>query len=241
MDDKLPDLKPKVVLGIVAHPDDLDFSSSGSFAKWGADGAETHYLIVTNGSKGSDDPAMTSDQLIKIRRDEQRAAAKILGVKSVTFFDYEDGELEVTKELKKDIAREIRRVKPDTVVTLDPTFVYAPGTGIINHSDHRAAGQAAIDAVYPLARDRLTYPELIEEGFEPHKVKHLLLTSFTGGNFFVDISDSFDKKVAALKEHKSQISDFSGVENRMRHFAHESGKKFGCELAESFNRVDMFI
>lgn len=241
MDNNASDLKPKVVLGVAAHPDDLDFGCSGLVAKWASEGAEIHYLIVTNGSKGSDDEHMTSDQLIKLRRTEQKDAAKVLGVKTVVFFDYDDGELEVTKQLKKDIVRQIRKFKPDTVITLDPTFVYSVKMGFINHTDHRAVGQATLDAIYPLARDRLTFPELLEEGYEPHKVKHVLLMSFVEGNYLADITNHLDTKILALKAHKSQVGDFKQVESRIKEFAKLLGEQNGCEYAEGFNRIDMFI
>lgn len=236
----LPDLKPKIVLAVGAHPDDLDVTCSGTIAKWAAEGAECHFLVVTNGNKGSDDINITSAELIKIRHGEQRKAAKIIGVKEVTFFDYEDGELEVTQQLKKDISRHIRKVCPDVVISMDPTFVYRLG-GFINHTDHRAAGQATMDAVYPLARDRLTYPDLLEEGYEPHKVPHLLLTTFGDGNYFVDISDTMNKKLAALAAHASQFGDIDVNDNRIAKFGSEIGKKIGVKYAESFNRIDMFI
>ena len=238
MERELPAFEPKIVLCIAAHPDDLEFGASGSVAKWIHDGAEVHYLVCTDGSKGSDDPNLSSAELIALRRDEQRAAAKILGVSSVTFFDYEDGVTEANNELKRDIARVIRRIKPDTAVFQDPTFIYSASFGMINHNDHRKVGEAAMDAVYPLARDHLSFPELIAEGFEPHKVKEVLMMSFEGANFFVDITDTFETKLKALAAHDSQV-DIEQARGWLEQASKANGRKGGYELAEGFVRLSM--
>ena len=169
--DRVAPLRPKVVLGIAAHPDDLDFGAAGTMARFVADGAEVHYLIITDGSKGSEDAAITPAELTKIRETEQHAAVKVIGGKSVTFLGYPDGELELTMQLKRDVVKVIRSVKPDVVVTMDPSMLYSADRGFINHPDHRAAGQAALDAVFPLARDHMAFPELFAEGYVPHKTK----------------------------------------------------------------------
>ncbi len=233
------ELKPKVVLGVAAHPDDLDFSSSATMAKFAADGAKVYYLLLTDGSKGSDDRSVTSEELVEIRHNEQRAALKAIGGQEVTFLDYPDAYLEVTMELKKQIAAEIRKRKPDVVVTMDPTLVYSIERGFINHSDHRAAGQATIDAVFPIARDHLTFPELYESGLEPHKVKTLLLTNFDNPTYFVDVSQTMDKKFAALREHASQIKDMGMVEDRFSAMAKKIGERAGYTYAEGFIRLDL--
>lgn len=230
---------PKIVLGIAAHPDDLDFGASGTMAKFAKDGAKVHYLILTDGSKGSEDPNVTSAELTKIREEEQRNAVKAIGGESVTFLGYPDGELEVTMKLKRDIVRVIRTIKPDMVITMDPTVVYSEEYGFINHPDHRAAGQAALDAVFPLARDHLTFPELFAQGFLPHKTLTVLLTNFNKANYFVDITDTFSNKIAALTAHASQIGDMKQVEGWMRLRAERDGKASGVELAESFIRIDI--
>ncbi len=181
-------LKPKSVLCVAAHPDDLEFGVAGSVAKWTSQGANVYYLILTNGNKGSDDRSLTSDQLRDTRRKEQRAAAKILGVKEVYFCNYEDGLLEPTASVKRDVVRIIRKTKPDTLYCMDPTMVYALNGFGINHSDHRAVGQAALDAVYPLARDYLSFPELAkDEKLEPHKVATVLMANFDKQNFHINI------------------------------------------------------
>ena len=232
------DLKPKIVLGIAAHPDDLDVGAGGTMAHFAQQGAEVHYLILTDGSKGSDDPAMTSADLIHIRQAEQQQALDIIGGKSITFLHYPDGELEVTMKLKKEIVRTIRTLKPDVIITMDPTVIYSLTKGIINHPDHRAAGQATLDAVFPLARDRLTFPELHAAGYEPHKTTTILLVNFDTSNFVVDITDTFNKKMLALKAHISQFGDLDSS-TWAWDMAKEQGHKAGYDLAEAFIRIDI--
>lgn len=238
MNESFPPLHPRIVLGIAAHPDDLDVGAGGTLASFAAEGAEVHYLILTDGSKGSDDPAITPAQLAEIRQVEQQAGLEAIGGKSVTFLDYPDGELEITMELKKEIVQTIRTIKPDVVITMDPTVVYSASNGIINHPDHRAAGQATLDAVFPLARDRLAFPELAEAGYEPHKTPTLLLVNFNTSNFVVDITDHFETKVAALRAHPSQFGDFAII-SWLRSVAEVQGKAAGYTLAESFVRIDI--
>ena len=222
---KFNELTPKKVLGVAAHPDDLDFGASGSMAKWAKSGAEVYYLILTDGSKGSDDINITPEALVEIRQNEQRTAAQAIGAKDVIFFNYPDAYLEVTLELKKDITRIIRKLKPDVVITMDPNLIYDSTRGFINHSDHRAAGQATLDAVFPMARDRLTFPDLLEDGYEPHKVPTLLLVNFTHGNYFEDITDTIDAKMSALAAHDSQMDDVPGTQNRLKQMAKDNGEK----------------
>lgn len=226
-----------VILGVAAHPDDLEFSASGTFARWAKDGSECYYLICTDGSKGSDDPEMTEAKLIALRKAEQKQAAKILGVKEVFFLDHKDTELVADLTLKKEIVRFIRKLKPDIVVTTNPAFIYSRERGFINHTDHRACGQATIDAVFPLARDRLTFPELEKEGLTPHKVKTLYLTSFDDPTNTLDITDTFDLKIKALKTHKSQIKE-SDLE-RFTKGSNLLGKKSGFEHGEGFIILDL--
>lgn len=231
-------LTPKNVLGIVAHPDDLDVGAGGTMAAFARQGADVHYLILTDGGKGSDDLTLTSKQLTDIRRQEQRDALKILGGKNANFLDYPDGELEVSIGLKKDIVKAIRTIKPDVVITLDPSLIYSTTFNIINHPDHRAAGQAVLDSVFPLARDHLTFPELLDEGYQPHKTPTILLINFDTGNFSVDITQTFDLKTKALKAHASQFGDLEGS-TWLRDMAKRHGVKAGHELAESFVRIDI--
>ncbi len=231
-------LAPKVILGIAAHPDDLDVGAGGTLARYAAEGAEVHYLILTDGGKGSDDLSMTSAKLTEIRHAEQQAGLEAIGGKSITFLDYPDGELEVTMELKREIVKVIRTVKPDVVITMDPTVIYSAENGIINHPDHRAAGQATLDAVFPLARDWLAFPELHEAGYQPHKTPTVLMVNFNTSNFAVDISNSFETKVKALRCHPSQFGDFE-ILNWLQNIAEVQGQKAGFTLAESFVRIDI--
>jgi len=232
-------LKPKVVLGVAAHPDDLEFVAAGSIAKFIAEGAKGYYFILTNANKGTTDRSLTPDRLRDMRRAEQRAAAKRLGVTDVFFGDYEDGALECAQAVKRDIARIIRTVRPDVVITMDPTMVYDIERGFINHPDHRAAGQATLDAVYPLARDHLSFPELLAEGLEPHKVKTVLLTHFGQENAFVDITPYIETKLTALGEHASQLPDPEATLAMVRQWATRLGAKVGAPYAEGFVRLEV--
>lgn len=232
---------PKKVLAIAAHPDDVDFGFAGSIAKWSQAGTDVYYLIVTDGSKGSDNRHITTNKLIRIRENEQRAAAKLLGAQEVFFLGYPDSELLMTIELKKQITRYIRQLKPDTVLTSDPTMIYSGtrGYGFINHSDHRITAQAALDAVFPLARDHLTFPDLLSEGLEPHKVSTVLMVNFEKQNFAVDISSTLNKKIEALALHVSQMPDINGTKKMVKSWAEFNGKQFGYKYAEAFMRLNI--
>jgi LmbE family N-acetylglucosaminyl deacetylase len=199
---------------IMAHPDDPEFFSGGLIAQWCAAGAELIYLILTNGNKGSDDPTMTPEKLVAVRREEQQAAANILGVKQVIFFDEPDGELQSTLNLRQRVVAEIRRFKPDTIITLDPTRYFYQGMSI-NHADHRAAGEVAIDAVFPAARNRMYHPELLDDGLEPHAVKEVYLAGTVQPNRWVDITDVLETKLKAIRCHTSQISNMEAVTKRV--------------------------
>lgn len=229
-------MKNKVVLGVAAHPDDLDFGVSGTIAKWAKQGAACYYLICTNGCKGSSDPAMTGEKLIKIRQQEQLKAGKILGLKDVFFLKHNDTELVADLILKEEITYYIRKLKPEIVISMDPAFVYSP-LGFINHTDHRAAGQATLDAVFPLARDRLTFPEHEKQGLMPHRVKTLYLVSFEHPTEIIDISDTINLKLKALATHKSQIG--KEVIVRIKERAKQLGKKQGYNFAEGFIKLDL--
>jgi len=233
-------MEGKVILGIGAHPDDLDFTAAGTVAKWVKEGATAYYLVATDGSRGSDDPNMTSSKLVKIRETEQKEAAKILGVKEVFFLNYIDTELEIKKDLKEKIVRYIRKLKPDIVITLSPDLFFKPGDfsdGYVNHTDHRAIAVAVMDCVFPLARDRLTYPEHEKEGLLPHKTKELLFMNLTNPEYIVDITDTFDKKLEALGAHKSQFKNYEGLKKRQTIRAEKFGKLRGYKYAENFTRI----
>lgn len=230
-------MKNKIVLGVAAHPDDLDFGASGTIAKWAKEGSQCYYLILTNGCKGTHDPKMTEEKLIKIRRQEQINAGKILGVKDIFFLKHTDTELVNDLVLKKEITFYIRKLKPEIVITLDPTFIYS-SSGFINHTDHRMAGQAAIDAVFPMARDRLIFPEHEQQGLMPHMVKSVYLVSFDKPNKIIDISDTIDLKLKALGEHKSQVDNEAMT--RIKKWSGDLGKKAGYDFAEGFIELNLW-
>lgn len=236
-----PALQPRVVLGIAAHPDDLDFTAGGAVAAFARQGATVYYLVLTDGSQGSDDRTMTPGRLRDLRREEQRQAGKILGVQDIFFLDYPDGALEVTQELKRDIVKVIRQLKPELIISLDPTLVYSSASGLINHPDHRAAGQAVLDAVYPLARDHMAFPQLLHAGLEPHKTPHLLLARFEAAqtNFGLDITDTMEQKLQALAAHASQFPEKEAVSAQLRQLAAEAGEQYGGRYAEAFVRLDI--
>jgi LmbE family N-acetylglucosaminyl deacetylase len=235
------ELKPKVVLGVAAHPDDLDVMAAASMAKWASDGADVYYLILTDGGAGSEARTTTPEKLRDIRREEQRNAGKVLGLKDVFFCEHHDGKLENTLDVKRDVVRAIRKVKPDVVVAFDPSALYSAKLGLINHPDHRAAGQAALDAVFPLARDHMSFPELLrDEGLEPHKTNTVLLMNFNEGNYAVDISDTLEQKWSALAEHVSQVpANLDEAKVYLTERAASAGEKYGFKHAETFVRIDI--
>ncbi len=206
----------KRVMGIFAHPDDPEFFSGGTFARWASEGAEIIFVLATSGDKGSSDPEMTSEKLVQIREVEEKNAATALGVKEVIFLRYADGELQPTLGLRRDLSRLIRLKQPDVVVTCDPT-VFWSGTASINHPDHRAIGTATLEAVYPTARDRLNFIELErDEGLTVHKVRQLYISGTQSPTTKVDITAHLETKIKALREHKSQIPDMEAMAERMR-------------------------
>lgn len=199
----------KRVLVITAHPDDAEFTCGGTLAKWAAAGHEIRYVLCTSGDKGTKNPKLQPDQLALIREQEQEEAAKELGAASCTFLRYKDGELEVTLAFRAELARVLRQMKPDIVLTHDPWIHYQI------HPDHRAAGQAVVEAIAS-ARDQLYFPEQLAEGLEAHRVKELYLFMPQEPNFWVDIRDTFDQKMAALSRHQSQVGNWPPEELRKR-------------------------
>ena len=222
------------VMGIFAHPDDPEFFCGGTFAKWAAEGKHITFVLATSGDKGSGDFNMASDQLVAIREEEERAAAARLGVKELIFLHYPDGELKVSLNLRRQLTRMIRLKKPDTVVTNDPTARWN-GTRYINHPDHRAIGDAALDAVFPTARDHLSFLELYRwEGLEPHKVKHVFLSGTRTPDIKIDVTDYLETKITALYEHKSQIADMAAMAARQRDNVDPEFESDGKRYTESF-------
>jgi LmbE family N-acetylglucosaminyl deacetylase len=229
---------PSRVLVIVAHPDDPEFPAAGTIACWASQGVKVPDAIVTDGSKGSSEPGMTGAQLIAMRQDEQRAAAAVLGVEDVVFLGYEDGRVVNNTDLKRDCVRLLRQYRPDVLITHDPTARIINNQRI-NHPDHLAVGDAVLNAVYPLARDRLNFPEHEAEALEPYKVLDIFLTGTNEPNLTVDITSTLDKKIAALLEHKSQIGEPEKLEERMRDFAARNAEGTSFHFAERFRRVQL--
>jgi LmbE family N-acetylglucosaminyl deacetylase len=221
-------------LVVAAHPDDPEFLAGGTVARLAREGREIGYVIVTNGGKGSGDRSVTSEQLIPIRTDEQRRAARVLGVRSVEFLGYEDGELEDTRNLRRDISREIRRWRPELVITLNPYRTYNNFPGW--HRDHRVTARATLDCVYPLARDHLSFPELLPD-YEPHAVREVYLIQWEQPSLVVDVTDTMDLKFEASRCHASQIGDVAAFEARMRQRAATLGKEKGYAYAEGFDHI----
>jgi LmbE family N-acetylglucosaminyl deacetylase len=221
---------------IYAHPDDIEFSCGATAALWAKHGCENIYVVITDGNVGSHEEDMTTDKLIETRRNEQRAAAEVAGAKECIFLGYHDGLLEPTLELRKTLVRLIRTYKPNVVVCGDPTQFF-PNEFRINHPDHRAAATAAIDATFPAAEMNLLYPDLEAEGLKGHKVNYVYVTgSRQEPNYYVDISETIEVKIEALRQHVSQLSDWDPNE-RMKDWGAEIGKKVGFKYADRFLRI----
>ncbi len=235
------EFRDKKIVLVGAHPDDNDFGAGATVAKATRQGAEVEYLIATTGQRGSSDETMTAEKLSTIRKKEQEAAAEVLGVRAVHFLEYVDGELVPDLRLKKQIVTCLRKFRPDFVFTMDPSFFYYKNAGFVNHSDHRAIGEATLDACYPLARDLLSFPEDIKAGLKPHKVKEIFLHSFVpeNANFYVDVTATFDTKIKALSLHKSQVGDMQKVAQRIGERAEAAGRLGGCRYAEAFVRLHL--
>jgi LmbE family N-acetylglucosaminyl deacetylase len=232
---KLPPLGhdgPKTLMAIMAHPDDIDFGSSGSIAKWCSEGWTVYYVLATSGDKGTHEPDFTPQELAATREKEQRDAARVLGVKEVFFLGYPDGFLEPTHELREQLVRLFRVYKPHVVLTWDgfrPSF---------NHNDHRNIGIAVRDALFPAVRDRLYFPEHAQEGLDEVRVNEILLVGSPDPNYFVDISDFIEKKADAILAHRSQVQSHDRDEliKQMRSRGRRPG---GRGLVESFKRIHM--
>jgi LmbE family N-acetylglucosaminyl deacetylase len=228
--------KPAQVLVVAPHPDDAEFGVAGTVARWTREGKDVVYVVCTSGDKGTSDVNMKPEELAKIREQEQQAAAKVLGVREVVFLRHPDQGLEDTSEFRKEIVRLIRKYKPEMVATADPYRKY------MWHRDHRITGQVVLDAIFPYARDYHAYPDLIQEGFLPHKVREVLLWGTEDPNYRSNITDTFDTKLAALSCHKSQVGDnpTHGLAERLRERARMMARGENYELAEAFHRVEIF-
>jgi LmbE family N-acetylglucosaminyl deacetylase len=223
------------ILVVAAHPDDVDFGMAGTVATWTEAGLEVVYCIVTNGDAGGHDPSVSRADMAVLRQAEQVAAAKCVGVSDVRFLGYPDGRLEPSLGLRRDIARVIRQVRPDRVACQSPerNYLRLP----TSHPDHRAAGSAALDAVYPDARNQFAFPELADQGLDPWIVPQVWISGGPQPNHFVDITGTFDRKVAALRAHESQTGHMTNLEEMLRGWLSRSAAMGGLadgRLAEAF-------
>lgn len=230
---------PACILVVTAHPDDVDFGVAGSVARWTDAGAHVTYCIVTDGDAGGFDEAVPRSEIPAIRRAEQTAAAAAVGVKDLVFLGYPDGRVQPTLELRRDIARVIRQVRPERVVAQSPERNW--DRIFASHPDHMAVGEATVSAVYPDARNPFAFPELAEEGLEAHTVPEVWLAGVPSADTFVDVTDTFDRKIEALRAHVSQETDREGrLEAWMREWLASVAAGAGMEegrLAEGFRRV----
>ncbi len=228
---------PESALVIVAHPDDIEFSCAGTIARWVQNGARIVYILCTSGEVGIAENGMTKDRATEIREAEQRAAAEVIGVNEIVFLREPDGMLQPTLELRKKLVREIRRHRPEVVICGDPTIVWA-GNDYINHPDHRAAATAALDAVFPAAGQPNLFQELEEEAIFAFKPRKVYVTGWNQSDLYVNISETIDSKIAALKAHKSQMRDWD-PEPRIKEWAAERAKGKEMLYAEGFRVVTL--
>lgn len=233
------DTEIRRVLVITAHPDDVDFGAAGTVATWTDAGLEVVYCVVTDGNAGGSDPSVSRADMAVLRRAEQTAAAKCVGVSDLRFLGYPDGRVEATIGLRRDLARVIRQVRPDRVLSPSPERNYARIPA--SHPDHRAVGSAALDAVYPDARNQFAFPELLaDEGLEPWTVREVWLMAGPQAGRFVDVTDTFSRKVAALRAHESQTGNMENLEQFLRGWLARSAELAGLpegHLAEAFQEL----
>ena len=224
-------------MAIAPHPLDNDMGLGGTVARWTREGKDVIYVICTNGDKASSDPDVKSEELAETRKQEQLAAARILGVKEVIFLPHPDLGLEYTPEFRKELLRLILGYRPEIVVTNDPYYRFR---GYFSSLDHRTTGQAALDVVWPYELAPNTYRDLLKQGFQLHKVQEVLMWQTENANYRIDITDTFDVKIAALRCHKSQIDTLpAGWDERLKERAMEAAKGENYPLAEAFHRVEV--
>ncbi len=234
----MPELyTPSSVMVVVAHPDDIEFSCAGTLARWAKNGTRISYVLCTSGEVGIAEAGMTKEKATSIREAEQRAAAQIVGAEEVVFLREPDGLLQPTLELRKKIVREIRRFKPEVVICGDPTIVWA-GEDYINHPDHRAAATATLDAIFPAAGQPNLFQELEAEGLTAHKPRKVYVTGWSQTDLYINITETIDVKVAALREHRSQMGDWD-PEPRIKEWASERARGKEMGYAESFRVVTL--
>jgi LmbE family N-acetylglucosaminyl deacetylase len=224
---------------IVAHPDDADFGAAGTLARWIRAGTAAWLVCCTSGDAGADDASTDPLQLARLREAEQRAAAEVVGYGGVTFLHRPDGALENDLALREQLVRVIRDFRPDAVVTMDPTVLIL-NNSYVQHVDHRVAGQAALDAVYPAARNAMAFSQLaLQEGLQPHSVKWLYLFFTADPTAWVDIRDTLEVKLAALRRHVSQIRRPEELEENISSWARDDGQAIGSPAAEAFRVVQI--
>jgi LmbE family N-acetylglucosaminyl deacetylase len=224
------------VLVVISHPDDAEFGAAATIAGLTAAGARVDYVVTTDGGKGTDDPGVRPEQLSATRQAEQRAAADVLGVTDIVHLGYPDGYLEPTLELRRAITRQIRRFRPDLVITQNPQrrLDHNP---FIGHPDHLATGEATLASVYPAARDRLNFPDLMDEGLEPWKVRQVLISGVEEPNLWIDVADTIDIGLRALRCHVSQVGHRDDLEEQIRERARNVGEPQGIGLAQAFGSI----
>ncbi len=228
---------PESAMAIVAHPDDIEFSCAGTLARWAKAGTRISFVLCTSGDVGIAEPGMTRARAAEIREAEERAAAALLGAQEVVFLREPDGMLQATLELRKRLVREIRRFKPEVVISGDPTIVWA-GNDYINHPDHRAAALAAIDATFPAAGQPNLFEDLERDGITAHKPRKVYVTSWDTADLYVNIEETIDLKVASLRAHISQMKDWD-PEPEIKTWASERAKGKEMAYAEGFRVVTL--
>ncbi|MDA8202918.1 MAG: PIG-L family deacetylase [Chloroflexi bacterium] len=233
---KLLTERPERLMVIVAHPDDADFGPAATVARWIDEGTVAELVCCTSGDAGSDDPETDPVELAVLRETEQRAAAEVVGYRAVHFLHQPDGALENDLALREELVRLIREMRPDAVMTPDPTQVFV-GDGMIQHTDHRTAGLAAVDAVYPAARNAMAFAHLAKSGLAPHVVRRIYLFWTDHPTEWVDVSACVDRKLLALHAHRSQLRDPAGIDQRVRERMAEQGAAVGVEAADAFRVI----
>ncbi len=226
----------EVVMVVIPHPDDAEINTAGTVAKWAEEGKRIIYVVTTNGDKGSSDPQADLQEIARIREKEQLEASKLLGVEETVFMGYSDQCLEDTPDFRKELVRLIRKFRPQKVITVDPFRRYPW------HRDHRITGQVLLDAVYPFARDNLSYPDLLKEGLEPHRVQEVFLWGPEDPNYVVDITSTFETKVKALSCHESQVGGgkIEKIKPWLKDRAEKEAEKEEFQLGEAFHRINIW-
>lgn len=228
--------RPARFMVIAAHPDDAEFGPSGTAARWIDEGSVGWLVCCTSGDQGGEDPDQDPFELAALREREQVTAARIIGYAGQTFLHQPDGALVNDLTLREQLVREIRTFRPDAVLATDPETLFY-GDGGVNHTDHRAAGMAAVDAVYPAARNPMAFPSLARAGLAAHRVRRLYLFWSNQPNAWVDVSTTVERKIEALRAHASQIRDPAGLTERIRTWAAEEGAAIGVAAAEALRLV----